>query len=199
MIRRWIAHQFARPSGRLGRWFIAPWLNRIGRRLNRLAFDLLAPKPGEALLEIGFGGGALLERLAAARPAKLWAWIGRARSSRVGAATAARRDRRSRSDEPAVRRRQFRRTGFGFGAAFLARSRPAAARDGAGVAALGAAGAGVRVRGFAARAGRAIATGFNCGPRTMLSVPRRLRRALRSTRGSRSRAGSPIIMSGCGS
>ena len=71
MIRRWIAHQFARPSGRLGKWFIAPWLNRIGRRLNRLACDLLAPKPGEALLEIGFGGGALLERLAAAQPAKL--------------------------------------------------------------------------------------------------------------------------------
>ena len=71
MIRRWIAHQFARPSGRLGKWVIAPWLNRIGRRLNRLAFDLLAPKPGEALLEIGFGGGALLERLAVARPAKL--------------------------------------------------------------------------------------------------------------------------------
>jgi arsenite methyltransferase len=71
VIRRWIAHQFARPSGRLGRWFIAPWLNRIGRRLNRLACDLLAPKPGEALLEIGFGGGALLERLAAMRPVRL--------------------------------------------------------------------------------------------------------------------------------
>ena len=71
MIRRWIAHQFARPSGRLGKWVIAPWLNRIGRRLNRLAFDLLAPKPGEALLEIGVGGGALLDRLATVRPAKL--------------------------------------------------------------------------------------------------------------------------------
>lgn len=71
MIRRWVAHQFARPSGRLGRWFIAPWLNRIGRKLNRLAYDLLAPKPGEALLEIGFGGGALLERIAVVRPAKL--------------------------------------------------------------------------------------------------------------------------------
>lgn len=71
MIRRWIAHQFARPSGRLGKWLIAPWLNRIGRRLNRLAFDLLAPMPGEALLEIGFGGGALLERLAAAGPGRL--------------------------------------------------------------------------------------------------------------------------------
>jgi arsenite methyltransferase len=71
MIRRWIAHQFARPSGWLGKWFIAPWLNRIGHRLNRLACDLLAPKPGEVLLEIGFGGGALLERLSAAHPAKL--------------------------------------------------------------------------------------------------------------------------------
>lgn len=71
MIRRWIAHQFARPTGHLGKWVIAPWLNRIGRGLNRMAFDLLAAKPGEALLEIGFGGGELLERLAAVRPGKL--------------------------------------------------------------------------------------------------------------------------------
>ena len=71
MIRRWIAHQFARPSGHLGTWVIAPWLNRIGRGLNRLACDLLIPKAGEALLEIGFGGGALLERLAAARPGRV--------------------------------------------------------------------------------------------------------------------------------
>src|SRR3990170_3197451 len=71
MIRRRIAHQFARPSGWLGRWLVAPWLNRIGRGLNRLAFDLLKPKSGEALLEIGFGGGALLDRLAAARPGRL--------------------------------------------------------------------------------------------------------------------------------
>ena len=84
MIRRWIAHQFARPSGRLGKWVIAPWLNRIGRRLNRLAFDLLAPKPGEALLEIGFGGGALLERLAAvsARDARRCGSVGRDRCAR---------------------------------------------------------------------------------------------------------------------
>ena len=36
-----------------------------------MAFDLLAPRAGEALLEIGFGGGALLESLAAARPRQL--------------------------------------------------------------------------------------------------------------------------------
>ena len=71
MLRRWIAHQFARPSGWLGSWFIALWLNRIGRKLNRLALDLLAPKPGDALLEVGFGGGALLKQIAATRPAKL--------------------------------------------------------------------------------------------------------------------------------
>lgn len=71
MIRRWIAHQFARPSGRLGKWVIAPWLNRIGRGLNRLACDLLATKPGEALLEIGFGGGTLLDQLSALRPGRL--------------------------------------------------------------------------------------------------------------------------------
>ena len=87
VIRRWIAHQFARPAGWIGRWVFAPWLNRIGRGLNRLAYDLLAPKPGEALLEIGFGGGALLKRLAATSPGRLVgvdrsaAIVGRARKS----------------------------------------------------------------------------------------------------------------------
>jgi ubiquinone/menaquinone biosynthesis C-methylase UbiE len=55
----------------LGRWWIAPWLNRIGRRLNAVALELLDAGPGEALLEIGFGGGGLLRRLASAQPRRL--------------------------------------------------------------------------------------------------------------------------------
>lgn len=67
----WLARQFARPHGLLGRWLIAPWLNRIGRRLNAMAIDLLGPIAGEAVLEIGYGGGGLLRRLASLRPARL--------------------------------------------------------------------------------------------------------------------------------
>ena len=67
----WLAGQFARPSGMLGRLLITPLLNRVGRRLNVMAMDLLEVQPGEAVLEIGYGGGGLLRRLAKARLGRL--------------------------------------------------------------------------------------------------------------------------------
>lgn len=57
---RWLAGQFAGPHGLIGRWLIAPWLNRIGRQMNRLALAELRVRPGDNVLEIGFGGGELL-------------------------------------------------------------------------------------------------------------------------------------------
>lgn len=60
MIRRWLAGQFARPSGWLGRLLIGPWLDRLGGRMNAVAFEQLSVRPGERVLEAGFGGGALL-------------------------------------------------------------------------------------------------------------------------------------------
>ena len=60
MITRFLARQFARPSGLVGRWWIAPWLDRISRDMNRLALRQLAPAGEDSVLEIGFGGGALL-------------------------------------------------------------------------------------------------------------------------------------------
>lgn len=70
MIRRWLARQFARPRGWTGRWIIGPWLNRISRRMNALVLAELDPRPDEKVLEIGFGGGALIGALRArgARP-----------------------------------------------------------------------------------------------------------------------------------
>lgn len=65
MLQRWLAAQFARPSGLAGRLLIAPWLNRISRAMNRLVLEALDPRPDEDLLEIGFGGGALLEAMLA--------------------------------------------------------------------------------------------------------------------------------------
>jgi SAM-dependent methyltransferase len=63
MLRRFLARQFARPSGWWGPWLIAPWLDRISGPMRRLALETLDPRPGERVLELGFGGGALLAAL----------------------------------------------------------------------------------------------------------------------------------------
>ena len=70
MLRRYLAQQFARPHGLVGRWLIAPWLDRINQGMNGLAFQLLAITPGDRVLEVGFGGGALLARILERRPAQ---------------------------------------------------------------------------------------------------------------------------------
>jgi SAM-dependent methyltransferase len=60
---RALARQFARPSGLIGRLLIGPWLDRISAPMSRLAREMLAPKPGERLLDVGFGGGGLIAAL----------------------------------------------------------------------------------------------------------------------------------------
>jgi arsenite methyltransferase len=62
VIRRWLAGQFARPSGWLGRRLIGPWLDRIGATMNAFVLAQLAPEGDDDLLEIGFGGGDLIAR-----------------------------------------------------------------------------------------------------------------------------------------
>ncbi len=57
---RWLAGQFTRPVGLAGRLFLGAWLDRISREMNRLALAEMAPGPEDDVLEIGFGGGALL-------------------------------------------------------------------------------------------------------------------------------------------
>jgi ubiquinone/menaquinone biosynthesis C-methylase UbiE len=64
-VSRYLAAQFARPRGLIGRRLIGPWLDRIARPSNRLAFHLLDAQPGERVLEVGFGGGGLLASLLA--------------------------------------------------------------------------------------------------------------------------------------
>ena len=64
-MNRFLAYQFARPSGWLGRWRIGPWLDRIGRPMNRLALEKLDLQQDETILEVGFGGGDLLASLLA--------------------------------------------------------------------------------------------------------------------------------------
>ena len=63
MLRRFLARQFARPSGWIGRRLIAPWLDRISAPMARLALDMLEPGPGERVLDVGFGGGGLIAKL----------------------------------------------------------------------------------------------------------------------------------------
>jgi ubiquinone/menaquinone biosynthesis C-methylase UbiE len=41
-----------------------PALNRANAALNRAAFDLLALEPGDRVLEVGFGGGDMIARMA---------------------------------------------------------------------------------------------------------------------------------------
>ena len=69
MLRRFLARQFARPSGWIGRFLIGPWLDRISRTMNRMAADRLDVRPGERVLEIGFGGGDLLALILERNPA----------------------------------------------------------------------------------------------------------------------------------
>lgn len=60
LLHRWLAWQFARPAGWIGERLIGPWLDRISRSMNRLALERLEVGRGDWVLEVGFGGGALL-------------------------------------------------------------------------------------------------------------------------------------------
>jgi len=62
---RFIAQQLGHPSGVLGQIVLAPVWNKRNSALNDAAFDNLALCPHDRVLEVGFGGGYLLGRMAA--------------------------------------------------------------------------------------------------------------------------------------
>jgi SAM-dependent methyltransferase len=62
---RYLARQFARPQGLAGRWIFGAWLNRVNQGMNALALRLLEVQPDDRVLEVGFGGGALLAEILA--------------------------------------------------------------------------------------------------------------------------------------
>ena len=66
---RWLARQFARPSGWAGRWIFGTWLDRTSQGMNALALRLLEISSDDRVLEVGFGGGGLFQDILAARPA----------------------------------------------------------------------------------------------------------------------------------
>lgn len=65
-IPAFLARQLARPSGVFGRLVMGRFLNRKTADHTALVFDDLQTLPASRVLEVGFGGGALLDRLCAA-------------------------------------------------------------------------------------------------------------------------------------
>lgn len=61
-LQAFMAKQLGHPSGIWGRLLLR-LLNRENAGMNRLAFEQLAIRQGDRILEIGFGGGSLLARI----------------------------------------------------------------------------------------------------------------------------------------
>ena len=59
-----MAKQYGRPSGLFGRLVLGRLLNRVNTPSNNFIFELMALEGDDDVLEIGFGGGALLMRSA---------------------------------------------------------------------------------------------------------------------------------------
>ncbi len=60
------ARQLSHPSGILGRFVLPRVWNKRNSALNEVALNSLALRPGDRVLEVGFGGGHLLGRIASA-------------------------------------------------------------------------------------------------------------------------------------
>jgi arsenite methyltransferase len=65
MLSKFLARQLGHPSGLLGKLVAAPVLNKRNSALNDIAFERLALRPHDRVLEVGFGGGYLIGRIAA--------------------------------------------------------------------------------------------------------------------------------------
>ena len=65
MLAKFLAKQLSNPSDLIGKLIMAPIWNRRNAALNDAAFDSLTLRPHDRVLEVGFGGGYLLGRMAA--------------------------------------------------------------------------------------------------------------------------------------
>ena len=61
---RYIAGQLRKPSGFIGGRVVAKMLNAGNRPMNRLTLASLALTPDDRVIEVGFGGGDLINRMA---------------------------------------------------------------------------------------------------------------------------------------
>jgi arsenite methyltransferase len=60
---QYIAAQLRKPTGFFGRIFITRLLNRRNIRMNSLTLETLHLQPDDTVLEIGFGGGFLIDKM----------------------------------------------------------------------------------------------------------------------------------------
>ena len=60
-LQSFFPRQLARPSGLFGRLFMTRWLDKANAGMNALTLKMLALESKDRLLELGFGGGHLLE------------------------------------------------------------------------------------------------------------------------------------------
>ncbi len=65
-IAKFIAGQLRQPAGFFGRRVMVHVLNRMNYSMNTLALEVLQLSPDDHVLEIGFGGGELMTRMASA-------------------------------------------------------------------------------------------------------------------------------------
>ena len=65
LLSKLVARHSARPSGWVGRYLFGRYLDRANRQINALMHDALGYDAAAKILEIGFGGGALLMQIAA--------------------------------------------------------------------------------------------------------------------------------------
>jgi SAM-dependent methyltransferase len=63
-VKKFIAAQLRKPSGFFGRLITVRLLNLFNVPINRLALELLQLQPEDYVLEVGFGGGDLIAKMA---------------------------------------------------------------------------------------------------------------------------------------
>ena len=64
ILAKFIARQLRKPSGFFGKYFLTHLLNRSNKAMNDQVLHLLQVQPDDRILEVGFGGGDLLTRMA---------------------------------------------------------------------------------------------------------------------------------------
>jgi ubiquinone/menaquinone biosynthesis C-methylase UbiE len=64
ILAKFIARQLRKPSGFFGKYFLTHMLNRSNKAMNDQVLHLLQVQQDDRILEIGFGGGDLLTRMA---------------------------------------------------------------------------------------------------------------------------------------
>jgi arsenite methyltransferase len=75
LFQKLIARQLAYPKGWFGRFYIARWLNKANLAMSELTLDQLSTSSEDRILEIGFGGGDLLENILSTKSSKYVAGV----------------------------------------------------------------------------------------------------------------------------